>query len=284
MRHSILSILALTFVVACGGGGGGGNSLPSPPLPDGVPVETPAFETYPTDHNGYSRVRLDQAAPEDAPVLAAFDDGDHPAGYRSLVALNEALYDGRMMIEVIGEVDSEDGSVQRLLRMTVDQSPFEHGQLVAASGRFHLRGPNFSWVTIDGGPILSGNDAGGLVHMTLDFDKETASLHHLRTGVDDISQVRTDIVAQDLPFNIRSGAYGGDVLIHVWDPHSPDILAVDGSLRGEVGGSPTYADHLHNLSTSGLYTASGTDEDTGRFLTVDGAFTGIHPNALRSAP
>ena len=284
MRQSLPPVLGLVLIAACGGGGG----TALPPLPDGVPVETPAFESYVTEHNGFSRVRLDRSTPGDAAILAAFEDADpaDPAGYRNLVTLNEALYGGRMNVEVIAQVDDGTGPVQRLLRLTADQSPFlneEAGQLVAATGTFYLRGHNFSWVSIDDGPILSGNDPRGLVNLALDFDNETATLD-LRTGVDDLSQVRTEIIATGLPFNIRTGAYGGDVLITVWDPDSPDILSADGSLRGTVGGSPTYANDLHGLSTAGLYTTEGIDAETGRRLSVQGAFVGIDPNALPAAP
>lgn len=283
MRHALAALSYLFVLAACVGGGDG-----RPPLPDGVPVETPAFETYVTDHNGFSRVRLDQTTAEDAPVIAAFEDADptDPAGYRNVIALNEAVYAGRMHVEVIAQVDGDTGPVQRLLRLTVDQSPFQNleaGRLVAADGVFYLRGHNFSWVSIDDGPILSGNDPRGLVDLALDFGNETATID-LRTGVGDGSGVRTEIAAMQLPFNIRTGAYGGDVVISVWDPDSPDILSVDGSLRGTVGGRPAHANDLHDLSTSGLYTADGTDSETGRQLSVRGAYVGVDPNALPNLP
>lgn len=282
MRHVFALMLGPVLVAACMGGG------TTPPLPDGRPVDTPAFETYVTQHNGFSRVRLDHTTPDDATVIAGFEDADpaDPAGYRNLIALNEALYGGRMTIEVIARTDSDTGPVQRLLRLTADQSPFNNvqaGQLVAASGTFYLRGHNFTWVSIDDGPILSGSDQRGLVDLVLDFDTETASLN-LRTGVGDGSEVRTEIIAVDLPFNIRTGAYGGDVLISVWDPDSADILTADGSLRGNLGGSPTYANNLHDLSSSGLYMAEGVDTATGRTLWVNGVFMGVDPNALPALP
>lgn len=73
-------------------------------------------------------------------------------------------------------------------------------------------------------------------------------------------------------------------VIAVWDPDSPDILAVDGSLRGTVGGRPAYENDGHDLSTSGLYTADGTDTETGRRLSVRGVYMGVDPNALPSPP
>jgi len=286
MLQRLFAVLGLLLVSACGGGS---VSLPPPPpLPPGASVETPAFETDVIGHDGYARVRLDHSRAEDAAVLAAFDGGDpsDPAGYRNLIALNEALYGGRMIIEVVAQVDTDDGTVQRLLRLTADQSPFrneEAGRLVTASGTFFLRGHNFSWVSIDDGPVLSGADPRGLVNLVLNFDTGTATLD-LRTGVEAGSSVRTEIVAHNLPFNIRTGAYGGNVQIAVWDPDSPDVLLVDGSLRGSLGGRPSFADGRHDLSTSGLYMADGIDPATGRRLRVDGVFMGVDPNALPDTP
>jgi len=283
MRQRLSAVLGLVLLSVSGCAG-----PPLPSLPPGATVETPAFETYVTEQNGYTRVRLDHSRPEDAAVLAAFGDADpsDPAGYRNLIALNEALYGGRMIIEVVAQVDTGDGSVQRLLRLTADQSPFrneEAGRLVTASGTFFLRGHNFSWVSIDDGPLLSGADPRGLVNLVLNFDTETATLN-LRTGVEAGSSVRTEIVAHDLPFNIRTGAYGGDVQIAVWDPDSPDILSVGGSLRGTLGGRPSFANDRHELSTSGLYVADGVDAVTGRPLRVSGVFMGVDPNALPDTP
>lgn len=279
MHRFIPLLTGLLLLTACGGGSG---STPTPPSPPPVPVETPAFESYVTDHSGFNRIRRDYADPSDAGPIADFESGspDAPAGYRNLIALNEALYGGRMVIEVLAEVDTDSGRTTRLLRLTADQTPFRNDGPAAASGRFHLRGENFAWVSIDGGPVLSGSDDRGLVDMVLDFDTQTASLN-LRTGVGHGSEIRTEITASDLPFDIRSGAYGGDINIQIWDPDGPDILSIDGSLRGNVGGTPRYVDGLHDLSTSGLYTGTGTDAGTGTSVQIDGIFVGVDPNALR---
>ena len=66
--------------------------------------------------------------------------------------------------------------------------------------------------------------------------------------------------------------------IQVWDPDGPDILSVDGALRGNLGGTPDYSDGHNNLSTAGLYTAEGLDPVTLRRLQVDGVFVGVDPN------
>lgn len=271
--HTLPLVLVLA---ACGG--------TTIPLPEGRPVEVDGFETYVTAHNGYNRVRRDYSTEADAAVIAAFEDSDpaDPAGFRNLIARNEALMGGRMSVEVLAEIDGPTGRATRLLRLTVDQQAFnnvENGALIAATGQFHLRGANHSWVSIDDGPLLSGSDSSGLVNMVIDFDAESVSLN-LRTGVGSDSDLRMEIVAQDMPFNIRTGAYGDDIVIQVWDPDSADILSVDGVLRGNLGGTPRYTDGQHDLSTSGLYRADGTDAATGRRVVVDGVYYGIDPNAI----
>ncbi|MEO8242004.1 MAG: hypothetical protein ABI832_06795, partial [bacterium] len=87
----------------------------------------------------------------------------------------------------------------------------------------------------------------------------------------------TEITANGLPFNIRTGAYGGDITVQVSDPNSSTIFAIDGSLRGNLGGSPTYANGIHGMTTAGLYTATGDDGAT--HVVVDGVFVGKDPNA-----
>jgi hypothetical protein len=274
--HTLLLLLA-----ACSSSG----TLPQA-LPSGREITVEGYETYTTAHNGHSRVRRSYATAADADVIAGFEDADpsDPAGYRNLIDLAGTPYEGRMTIEVIAQVDGPGGSATRLVRLTADQQPFNNvrdGELIAATGRFYLRGANYSWVTIDDGPMLQGSDSEGLVNMVIDFDTETVSLN-LRTGVNDTSDVRMEIEAEDVPLNIRTGAYGDDIEIRVWDPDSPDILAVDGTLRGSLGGSPTYTDGISDLTTSGLYNADGIDEATGRHLRVDGAFVGVDPNAFGS--
>ena len=276
MKNASPLYLVLLALAACSGG--------SPAsLPDGRPIDVAGFEAYTTNHDGSSRVRRSYATAADAAAVAAFEDGDPagPAGYRSLIAVNEARYGGRLNVEVIAEVETPDGPASRLVRLTVDQSPFSNvsgGELIAATGQFYLRGANYTWATIDGGPLLQGSDENGLVNMVIDFDTETVALN-LRTGVDSTSALRSEITADDLPLNIRTGAYGGDITVQVWDPDSPAILSADGTLRGNLGGTPDYTDNIKTLSTSGLYTAEGVDPVTGQLLHVDGVFYGVDPNA-----
>lgn len=284
MLTRTITVFALMGLAACGGGGGGTKTeTPSPPLP-GKEIVTPAFDSYRTDHNGRNRVRRDISISADAPVIAGFEDGNpaSPAGYRNLIDLAETAYGDRMTIEVIGKVGGPAGAgpVERILRLTVDETPLlaaRPGTPVSADGKYYFRGANFVWASLDGQPLLTGANSDGLVNMELDFGKQTASLR-LETGVDAGSQVRTAMSADNLPFNIQTGAYGGDVTLRVWDPDSSDILSAAGSLRGSVGGRPEFADGRHDLVTGGLYTISGKDAKTGRQVDANGVFHGADPN------
>lgn len=275
-------ICAVLVLAACGGGGGGGSDT-VPPLPPGKVIDTPAFQTYRTDHNGYNRIRVDHSTNADAEVIAGFEDAspDSPAGYRNLVDLAESSYAGTMTVEVIGQTDGS--KAQRILRLTVDQAPFleaRAGQPVSADGKYYFRGANFVWVSIDGAPLVTGANSDGLVNMELDFGKQTASLR-LETGMNAGSDLRSEMTANNLPFNVRTGAYGGDVTLTVWDPGSTDILSAAGSLRGSVGGRPEFADDHHQMTTTGLYRISGRDPVTGRQVDADGVFIGADPNAAK---
>lgn len=278
---SLLTPLGFCLLAACSGWGSNGNGDDGTP-PTGVDVDTPAFESYTRDDNSFNRIRLDKSTTDDAAILAQFEDSDPstPDGYRELIQLSDALYDGKMIIEVIGEAE-EGSNATRILRITADEEPFENvknNELITASGKFYLRGQNYAWVKIGDGDLLTGAKAdAGLVNLVLDFDAQTATIN-LITGVEDGSEVRTEVTGTDLPFNIVTGAYGGAIAVQVWDPDSSLIYDIDGSLRGNVGGSATYTDGTHGLTTSGVYTASGTDEGT--TVTVDGVYFGTDPNAL----
>lgn len=273
--HMVISrsvFCAMAFALA---GCGGGSSIP-----EGKAVEVPGFDTYRTGHNDRNRVTRttsDPADSADTAVLAAFDSGAGPAGYKDLIAVNDA----NMTVEVIAEVGAgpEGDKANRILRLTVDQIPLENikdGMLVAASGKYFFRGQSYAWVTIDGGPLLSGYHDQGLETMEVDFGAGTVSLD-VRTEVSPASDVEIMFLAQDLPFNITTGAFGGAVTIAVRNPDITATYAVDGSLRGNVGGAPVYTDGAHGLTTSGLFTASGATSDGN--VTVDGVFLGADPNA-----
>ena len=272
----------LCFAILCGCGGGGTGGAVLPPLPNGVAVTTPAFQSYARNDNGFNRVRRDYSTAADAAALAQFEGGPAgPAGYRNLIALSDAAYSGKVTIEVIGQVAGSGSTetVTRLLRLTADATPFVNengGGLVAATGKYYLRGQNFVWVGLNGDPIRSGSDSDGLVNLVLDFGAQTADIN-LRTGVTSTSAVRTEITANGLPFNIRNGAYGGGVAVQVSDPGSTAIFAIDGSLRGNIGGSPRYINSVHGMTTAGVYTATG--DNGSNHVVVDGVFVGKDPNA-----
>ncbi|MBQ2263594.1 MAG: hypothetical protein II336_19805 [Loktanella sp.] len=275
--------VVLLFATACSSSTAPAPDVAEPDEPAVNVPDDPAFEVYLTDATRANRVRVNRSQPGDAEILAQFEDTnpDSPDGYRSLIALNDQIYANNVVIEVIAEVPgtAPDASATRLLRLTTDQAPLE--QMAGATGLYYLRGDNFVWVTIDDGPLLSGSDSRGLVDLVLDFDAGTADLN-LRTGQAGASVVRTEIVVAGLPFDKRSGAFGGPITVDVHNPVGPEIYKVNGTLRGNVGGTPAYANSQHGLSTAGLYTASGTDQ--GAVVKIDGAFAGVDPNALAPTP
>lgn len=268
--------LASILLTAACSGGGSGRGVPVIADPGVFVPDDPAFDTYARNDTGDNRVLSNVSLPGDAAVLAQFDDANpnSPAGYRSLIALNQAYYRGDVRIEVIAQVTGA-APATRLLRLTADQAPLE--QVPGVAGRYFLRGDNFAWVTIDDGPLLTGSDSRGLVGLVLDFDTGRADID-LRTGVAGASVVRTEINVTGLPFNIRSGAFGGPIAVSVNDPDSPAIYQIGGTLRGTVGGTPDYDDSIHGLTASGLYTARATDQ--GAVVRIDGAFAGTDPNVL----
>lgn len=216
MKYLAVWFLALAMLAGCGGGGGGTD------LPPGKGVDVAAFETYQTKHNQRNRVRSRITVTEaEQKALDAFDSpAGGPAGYLSLIDLTGTPYAQHMTIEVIASVGPDTGKATRLLRLTADQSQFvneRNGKLIEAKGKYYFRGESFAWVTIDDGPLLSGHHAQGLENLVLDFDAQTASIS-LRTGTDNGSETWIELRGENLPFNIRSGAYGGDVSIAVRHP------------------------------------------------------------------
>ncbi|MGO4909797.1 viral aspartic protease [Pseudorhodobacter sp. W20_MBD10_FR17] len=277
----IWKVTAITCFALLSGCGGGGTSVTT--LPDGAVVSTPAFDTYTTDDTGFSRVRYDKSTSADASIIAQFEDADwsSPEGYKSLITLSDALYAGSVTIEVLAQITTDGGTetTTRILRLTADQTPFlneQNGELIAATGKYYLRGQNFVWATIGGGDLLSGSNSDGLENLVLDFDTQTASIN-LRATASGTSTLSTEITAVSL-FNIRTGAYGGDITVKVKVPGSITDHNIYGSLRGNIGGTPAYTNSLHGMTTSGLYTATGTVD--GVDVSVDGVFFGTDPNAI----
>ena len=278
MKPHLPFLILLTFALqACGGGGGGDYISPK------------VVETYVTDHNKRNRVRVQNSLnAEERAALADFDTkGTGPAGYLSLIDLKGTPYEGEMTIEAIASVSTATGKATRLLRLTADQGTFvNNGEPVTPpvgstepSGVYHFRGMNYAWVTIDNGPLLSGYHATGLEHLQIDFNTGMATFD-LRTEQSAGSDVRIELRG-DLPFNVTTGAWGGDVTIQVWDPNSPLQGSINGTLLGNIGGTTGFANNQHDMTTSGLYTGSGTVAEGGRdhAITVDGVFFGQDPNA-----
>lgn len=279
--------LGLALALAACGGSSSGVPV-APPLPDGREVPDGPFTTYTTAHNGQNRVLATPGSgAADRAVLTQIDTtGRGPAGYAALMKSLESGYDSRdMVVEVIAEMTQDGTRAQRLLRLTADQAPLENvknGRIVAPDGKFYFRGQNFAWVTIDNQPMLSGTHDQGLVDLVLDFGAGTASID-LRTNSFAPSEVEVNLTARDMPFNVVTGAYGGPVKVTVGTATGGRLTAINGALRGSVGGSPTYADGQHGLTTSGLYTATGTarPEAGGASVpvSVDGVWFGRDPNA-----
>lgn len=279
MKQVTFPLLAMALTLsACGPGG---DAYPNgdggkPPV-TGNTVTTPAFEDYTTAHNNRNRIRLSRTASADSAdlaAIAAFDAGNppSPAAYKNLVSINDA----KMNIEVLAKMAGDGSGPERLLRLTVDHIPLKTDKTKAITGQYHFRGASFAWVTIDNGPMLSGSHQQGLTNLMLDFDRGTANID-LRTEVSGSSSVEIGLSAKDLPFNVVTGAYGGNVQIDVRNPNDASKLYnIDGSLRGNVGGDPAYTDSKHGLSTSGIFTATGTDQ--GSTITIDGIYHGIDPN------
>lgn len=280
-------LIALLALAACGD-----RKAPDavPPLPDGKPIDTPAFQSRKLAETGQNRIRLTKpTTAADRRALAAIDGpGNTPAGYLNMI--DQALMpNDHMQIDVIAEVDTASGKAKRLIRLTADQSAFVNqngGQMIETKGQYYFRGQSFAWVTIDDRPLLSGAHVQGLENMMIDFDRQTASID-LRTEVAGASEVEVQIRAKDLPFNIRSGAFGGDINIALRDPNSPKLGEVPGSIRGNIGGTPGYVNGKHDLTTSGVFTGKGQISDPSGLVkgpsdvTIDGIFFGKDVNAAR---
>lgn len=273
MRQLTLCLPLILSLAACGGGGGG-TATPGVPLPAGAEVKDGPFTTYRTSPGaGYdvgpqNRVLRNLALADqgsrafsDAEVLAEFDTtGTGPAGYRNLMADVAGQYArSDMILEVIAEV-GPGNKPNRLIRITADQSLLKNdqgGYAVSPDGEFFFRGHALSWVTIDNGPLLEGRHEQGLVNMSVNFAKQTANIE-LRSNSYAPSEVELTLIAKDLPFNVRTGAFGGDVTMQVGTTALGRSGDIAGQLRGNVGGDPVWTNGTHGLTTSGLFTGSDT--------------------------
>ena len=276
LRACALGFLALSLA-ACGGGGGNGRPAGNAPE-QGTAIVTPAFEAYTTDHNGYSRVRLQTArGAADQTILDRFDDParNNPGDYRNLIALTEDRYIDNMTLEVIAQVSGpgDDPTVERILRLTADQAPFENvdsrGNLIA-SGQYFFRGSAEVYGRVDGGSLQRG--VGDLENMMVDFDNQTV-LINLRTPYNPGagSDIETEINASGLSLNVLTGAFGGRVEMTTRSAGTGEILTSSGQLRGSLNGDEAGLSRLvENMTTSGLFTVGGNSD---RFQ-ADGLFWG----------
>lgn len=270
-------LVLAAFALALGGCGGSGSASgggAAPALPAGTPVVTPGIESYRTDHDGFSRARVTPGdARGDAAVLAAFDRGATPAGYRSMVDGLERAFRDTTRIEVIAEVvpDGRGGDrATRLLRVTVDKAPFTNAGLngrPVTEGQFFFRGvgQHQVWASVDGGPLREGR--GDLENLMVDFGAERAAID-LRTG----TGIGTAVRADNLTFDIRTGAFGGPVtMTHRIDADT--TVSADGMLRGYITATPAGLSYRRkDMTAAGLYTV------TGQRLSGDGVFRGTQPD------
>lgn len=271
-RPPIFLMLVLPGLAACDNGAN--------PIPPNPPVVTPAFST-PALAAGENAIRLDRSQAGDSAVLAAFDDATvaDPTGYRRLVTLSEAAYASKVNIDVIAAVSGPGGAVtDRLLRLTTSQPTLvQDSNYRPENGQYWFKGESFAWASVDGGPPISGYQSTGLESLMIDFKKGLASIN-LRTENNATSGVEITLKADNMPFNISSGAFGGDINLQVRYRDNPMVVQAAGSLRGNIGGEEKFVDSAHQMVASGLYTATGTAD--GKTTRVDGAFVGVHDRLL----
>ncbi|MCE6949664.1 viral aspartic protease [Cereibacter sphaeroides] len=263
-------------LTACGGGGGGSGVEPKF---TGREVMTEGIEHYVTNHNGYSRVRVNNATRQaEYDAIGQFDDAnpDTPAGYRNLIKAAENTYADSVFVEVIAQVDKDaEGreKIVKVLRLTADQAPFDnvdHAGNPIGSGKYHFRGTDSFrvYASVDGGEVRTG--VGDLEALTIDFDTGTAAIH-LRTGLDATSQIETEIAADNLTFNILTGTFGGAITQTA--RVDGETLTARGYLRGSISGDETsLSRQTEQMTTSGVLSADG------RRLSSDGIFWGSQLN------
>ncbi|MGP3698972.1 viral aspartic protease [Rhodobacter sp. NSM] len=281
LRSERLRPLAWTLIccglTACGGGRSGGTDVE--PTFTGREVVTEGIEHYVTDHNGYSRVRIDHAATQaDRDALGQFDDSNPatPAGYRNLIERAENVYADSVFIEVIAQIDKDvegNEKVQKVLRLTADQAPFDNvdgaGNPIG-SGKYYFRGNgNFRvYASVDGGEVQTG--VGDLEALAIDFDTGTAAIH-LHTGINETSRIETEVLADSLTFNILTGTYGGAITQTA--RVGGETLTAQGHLRGSISGDEASLTRQNEqMTTSGVFTANGAR------LSSDGIFWGSQLN------
>lgn len=292
MRPFILSLIAISTLTACGSvstvGGGGAGAGAGGAGATGATVPTDGYETYVTQHNGFTRVRRSETAPGDAAILRQFEDANpaSPAGFRNLIDLRATPVNNRVHAEIIGgERTWRDGNgqtqsaLERILRLTADVEAFTPAAVAAAGGEIVLSGSDYSIVRVNDGVTHSNQSDPGTLYLALNFDTETAAIRILnRTvylhcgGCRPEDHRRIDLLGENLPFNVRTGAFGGEITGEVYELMvrlGSRTTEVSGTILGQVGGS-----RPDDLVAGGVFEASGTGTAMGatQEVQVDGVF------------
>lgn len=287
MRIQALSLLALSCLTACGSAptaGGGGAATRAV-------VPTDGYETYVTQHNGFTRVRRTDAQPGDAAILAQFEDSNpaSPAGFRNLIDLRRTPVAGRVQAEIIGQErswlngnDEQMTALERVLRLTTDVERFTPEAVAAAGGEIVLSGSDYSIARIgDGDPDFANQSDPGSLYLALNFDNETAAirilnrtLYHHCGGCTPEDLFRVDLLGENLAFNVETGAFGGDIegeLYQLFVRMGGVSVPVSGTILGQLGGS-----RPDDLVAGGVFQASGSGTAMGRPVnaSVEGVFWG----------
>ena len=294
MRPLIVPLFALAALTACsstmapGGGGAGTGAGGGSGATRGAVVPTDGFETYVTRHNGFTRIRRSEAQAGDDAILRQFEDSNpaSPAGFRNVIDLRSTPVANRVQAEAIGQERTwRDGSgqtqtaLQRVLRLTADVEGFTPAAVVAAGGEIVLSGSDYSVVRINDAVNHNNQSAPGTLYLALNFDTETAAIRILnRTvylhcgGCRPEDHRRIDLLGENLPFNVQTGAFGGEISGEVYELMvrlGSRTTEVSGTILGQVGGS-----RPDDLVAGGVFEASGTMDYQGQQsdVQVDGVF------------
>ncbi|WP_133240363.1 hypothetical protein [Pararhodobacter oceanensis] len=277
MRFPVSSLFATLALSACMSAETGGGAMPP-----GAIVSTDGYETYVTRHNGFTRIRRADPEPGDAAVLAQFEDADpaSPAGFRSLLEDQSVEIPNRVNAEIIVEGATAE-VIDRVLRLTTDVEAYNPAQIAAAGGEIVLSGSDYSLVRLGNGSYSYGQQSdSGSLYLALNFDTETATIHilnrelyHHYTGDPGIDSRVIDLLGEDLPFNIQTGLFGGEISGEVTQLYvrlGTVVVPVSGTLLGQVGGSAR-----DDLVAGGVFEATGSDMAMGQMLDVrvDGVFS-----------
>jgi hypothetical protein len=293
MRPLILSLFAAASLTACGsvsttGAGAGVGGTGAGATRAGATVPTDGFETYVTQHNGFTRVRRSETEAGDAAILSQFEDANpaSPAGFVSLISMRGTPVANRVHAEIIGEERSWlDGNgnrasaLERILRLTADVEDFTPANVARAGGEIVLSGSDYSIVRVGDAINHTNQSDPGTLYLALNFDTETAAIRILnRTvylhcgGCRPEDHRRIDLLGEDLPFNVQTGAFGGEITGEVYELMvrlGSRTTEVSGTILGQVGGAAR-----DDLVAGGVFEATGTSTSMGttQEVQVDGVF------------